>query len=45
MRPDGSYVAVLLNLHDVDYHVSSHHNHVNFETYLPAHSIQTIIIK
>ena len=45
LRPDGSYVAVLLNLHDVDYHVSSHHNHVNFETYLPAHSIQTIIIK
>ena len=45
LRPDGSYVAVLLNLHDVDYHVSSHHNHVNFETYLPARSIQTIIIK
>ena len=45
IRPDGSYVAVLLNLHDVDYRVSSHHNHVNFETYLPAHSIQTIIIK
>ncbi len=44
LRPDGSYVTVLLNLHDEAYHVSSHHKHVDFETYLPAHSIQTIII-
>lgn len=45
LRPDGSYVAVLLNLHDEAYHVSSHHKLIDFETYLPAHSIQTMILK
>jgi len=45
LRPDGTYVIVLMNDHEHDYHVYSRHSLLKFDTNLPAHSIQTIIIK
>lgn len=45
LRTDGTYVAVLMNPFDEPYYVNSKNNKVHFETLLPAHSIQTIIIQ
>ena len=45
LRPDGAYVIVLMNDQEHDYHVYSRHSLLKFDTKLPAHSIQTIVIK
>ena len=45
LRPDGTFVIVLMNDQEQDYHVYSTHSLLKFDTILPSHSIQTIIIK
>ena len=44
LRPDGKYVVVIMNETDDGQHVFSKHSNVTFDTFLPPHSIQTLIL-
>ena len=44
LRPDGKYVVVIMNETDDGQHVFSKHSSVTFDTFLPPHSIQTLIL-
>ena len=44
IRPDGKSVVVLMNETDDTKHVFSKHQKLQFDTFLPPHSIQTLIL-
>lgn len=44
IRPDGKSVVVLMNESDDTKHVFSNHQKLHFDTFLPPHSIQTLIL-
>lgn len=44
LRPDGTHVIVIMNLYEEPYRVYSCHQALKFETILPPHSIQTMIL-
>ena len=44
IRPDGKSVVVLMNETDDTKHVFSNHQKLHFDTFLPPHSIQTLIL-
>jgi glucosylceramidase len=44
LRPDGTHVIVIMNLYEEPYRVYSSHQALKFETILPPHSIQTMIL-
>lgn len=44
LRPDGKYVVVMMNESDDFKRVFSNHSLIEFNTFLPPHSIQTMIL-
>jgi glucosylceramidase len=44
LRPDGKYVVVMMNESDEFKRVFSNHSLIEFNTFLPPHSIQTMIL-